>query len=226
GRGMAPETRKAFACVLVGLVVATTARAEWPRHTARPQYLPGVPGYDYRPAEVRPAATLTAVSLEKVNVAPTLPGQPARPAALTYQLAQARLQVDHCFLSRVGVALHESGEYQISFRADQNPLPALPALPGDARSPLRPGEVLNVPLQTAQLRRNVFVVKVRGYTAAPVGQVRPNLVPGTPAVIEFPPMEFVVERGEPLSKTYTGKLAAVEKYLPLIDRVEVEFTYK
>ena len=55
---------------------------------------------------------------------------------------------------------------------------------------------------------------------------RPNLLVGTPAVVEFPPMEFVVQRGEPASKTYTGTSAAVRKYLPLIDRIEVEFTYK
>ena len=55
---------------------------------------------------------------------------------------------------------------------------------------------------------------------------RPNLLPGSPAVVEFPPMEFVVQRGEPASKTFSGYAAAVEKFFPLIDRIEVEFTYK
>ena len=214
---------KTFAWVALGAgACASAGRAEFPRHVAKPKPLPGIPGYDYRPAEVRPAPTATAVSLEKVNATPApAPGQPARLATQAYQLVQARMQVDHCFLSRVAVAFHENGEFQISFRADQNPQPG-----DDIRSPLKPGERLDVPLQTTQLKRNTFIVKVRGFAAAPINQARPNLFPGAPVVVEFPPMEFVVQRGEPASKTFCGNAAAVAKYFPLIDRIEVEFTYK
>ncbi|QJW94229.1 hypothetical protein [Frigoriglobus tundricola] len=215
--------RRVWASVGIGLGVAvcvSAGRAELPRHVAKPCPLPGIPGYDYRSSDTKPAPTATAVSLIKVDVTPAPVAGP-QPATFVYQLSQARIQVDHCFLSRVAVAFHKTGEFQISFRADQNPQPGK-----DVRSPLKPGEQLNLPLQTAQLKRNLFVVKVRGYAAAPLNPAQPNLFPGTPVVVEFPPMEFVVQRGEPLSKTYSGYSAAVEKYFLLIDRIEVEFTYK
>lgn len=206
----------------VTLSVIALGRAEFPRHVAKPKCLPGIPGYDYRPSEVRPAATATAISLPRVPATPaTLPGQPPRVQSAVYQMGQARLQVDHCFLSRAAVALHESGEYQISFRADQNPQPV-----ADLRSPLKEGERLETTLQTTQLKRNTFVVKVRGYAGIGTDTARPNLLVSAPAVVEFPPMEFVVQRGEPASKAYSGTSAAVAKYFPLIDRIEVEFTYK
>jgi hypothetical protein len=204
----------------------SAGRAEWPRNVAKPKPLPGVPGYDYRPADSKPAPTVTAVSLAKIDVTPAPPaGKERRKATLVYQLQETRMQADHCFLSRVAVALNEDGSYQISFRADQNPQPG-----NDIRSPLKPGEQLNLPLQTSQLKRNTFVVKVRGYAAAQVGQGKVNLAPAAPVLIEFPTMVFVVERGVPASKFYsemTGPTSAVvEKYFPLIDRIEVEFTYK
>ncbi|HEY1188109.1 MAG TPA: hypothetical protein VGE74_10655 [Gemmata sp.] len=219
---MTRRTWKWVCAAVCATACASAGRAEWPRHVAKPKALPGVPGYDYRPNNVRPAQTVTALSLDKVNVTPApLPGQPQRPATQVYQLSQTRLQVDHCFLSRVAVALHETGEFQISFRADQNPQPG-----NDPRSPLRPGERLEIPLQTTQLKRNTFVVKVRGYTGVAGTPGQPNPLPGAPAVIEFPPMEFVVQRGEPASKTFSGYSTAVAKYFPLVDRIEVEFTYK
>lgn len=209
-------------CIGLGVVCVSAVRAEWPRHVAKPKAQPGIPGYDYRSADARPAPTATAISLVKIDATPAPPeGQRRRPTTQVYQLLEPRLQVDHCFLSRVSVALHEDGWYQISFRADQNPQPG-----EDIRSPLKPGERLEIPLQTAQLKRNTFVVKVRGYGAAPVNVGRPNLTASTPVLVEFPPMEFVVQRGEPASKAVHLYSPTVEKYFPLIDRIEVEFTYK
>ena len=214
---------KASVCVAVGITATVSVgRAEFPRHVAKPKPLPGVPGYDYRSGNLLPAATATTISLPRVPVTPApLPGQAARPATYVYQMGETRLQVDHCFLSRAAVALHENGEYQISFRGDQNPRPG-----ADIRAPLKEGERLDTTLQTSQLLRNTFVVKVRGYTGMAGDAARPNLLVGAPAVVEFPVMEFMVQRGEPASKAYSGKSAAVEKYFPLIDRIEVEFTYK
>ncbi|MCI0703128.1 MAG: hypothetical protein L0241_18780 [Planctomycetia bacterium] len=211
----------AIVMMVAGLCVSVS-QAEWPRHTARPKARCGIPGYDYRLTSTTPAPTATAVSLTKVNVTPAaVPGQPARPITLMYQLVESRIQVDHCFLSRVAVALHEDGSYQISFRADQNPQPG-----NDLRSPLKPGEKLNIPLQTSHLKRNLFVVKVRGFAASPVRPEQPNLALGAPVVVEFPVQEFWVQNGEPVSKSINGYSAAVQKYFPLIDRIEVEFTYR
>lgn len=200
------------------LVAACAAGGELPRHVARPKAVSGVPMYDYRTTNPRLTPTTGAVSLERVAVTP--PGGTA-PTMQMYQLAEARLQADHCFLSRVAVALHPDGSYQISYRADQNPQPG-----ADPRSPLKPGERLDTTLQTTQFQRNLFVVKVRAYGAAPTRPNPPNLVPGGPVLVEFPAEVFWVQKGEPASKTLTGNLAAVKAYYPLIDRIEVEFTYK
>ena len=203
----------------VTVVCVASGRAEWPRHVAKPTPVAGLPLYDYRPTNARPAATMSAVSLDRVAVTP--PGGTA-PTMQMYQLRESRLQVDHCFVSRAAVALHPDGSYQISYRADQNPV-----LGNDPRSPLKPGERLETGLQTSQLQRNLFVVKVRAYGgAAGASPGRPNLVPGGPVLVEFPAEVFWVQRGEPVSKSVTGNLAAVKAFYPLIERVEVEFTYK
>jgi hypothetical protein len=213
-----------FAVVTV-FAIAAGGRAELPRHHARPRALPGVPNYDYR-MTVNPPPTVTAMSLPKVAVEPP-PGPRGLPRPKTYafQFAEARLQVDHCFLSRVAVALHEDGDYQISFRADQNPQPQPVGVPGDIRSPLRPGEVIETTLQTSHLKRNLFVVKVRGY-AAPQRDGKANLVPAAPALVELPVEPFWVQKGEPYTGNVCGNSWAVAKYFHLIERVEVEFTYR
>lgn len=215
------RTVAAGMCVVL-LACASVSGLELPRHVAKPRCKPGIPGYDYKPSQVIPAPTITAVSLGKIDITPApLPGQERRIATYAYQFREPRLQVDHCFLSRMAVTLHADGAYQISFRADQNPQPV-----NDLRSPLQPGERLETVLQTSQLKRNTFVVKFRAYTAAPIAQPAGAIPLATPAIIEFPTMEFVVERGQPASKLLSTCSEDVKKYFPLIDRVEVEFTYR
>ena len=222
------------ALILTGLAVAGgPAAAEWPRHKVRPGTLPGVPCLPYRPSEVNPRPTVSVVSLIRVPAGPAPSAVPLVPAVVpdapgfvgtpqVYQLRETRLQIDHCFLSRIAVTLHPDGRYQVSLRADQNPQPG----DADIRSPLRPGETMNVPLQTTQLRRNLFTVKVRGYGTFPVLGDRPSLAPGQPVLLELPVEQFWVQRGEPYSGFFEGRSDAVRQFLPLLDRVEVEFTYR
>ena len=234
-------TRKS---IVAGLLVvggagafAGSGRAELPRHTARPALLPGVPCYDYR-VVTTPAPTVTAVSLTKVVATPD-PVPVAVPASVggttfgvdaaratgpqpqLYKLLETRLKADHCFLSRMAVAFHPDGAFQISFRADQNPRAG-----DDIRSPLRQGERLETTIQTSQLRRNQFVVRVRGSAAYPVKGTLPALGVTPPALVEFPIEPFWVQRGEPYSGFVTGRSDAVRQYFTAIDRIEVEFTYR
>lgn len=225
--------RREAAAVLTGLAVAAggPVAAELPRHRVKPCPLPGIPYLPYQPANAAPKPTLTAVSLVRVPATPAAavipPGVPAVVPAVVaapqvYQLREPRLQIDHCFLSRVAVTLHADGRYQVSFRADQNPQPG----DADVRSPLRPGEVVNVPPQTTQLRRNLFVLKVRGYGAFPTFDGRASLTPGQPVLAELPVEPFWVQQGQPYDGFVEGRSDAVRQFLPLIDRVEVEFTYR
>jgi hypothetical protein len=220
------------AAIVTGLVAAAApAAAEWPRHRAKPCPLPGVPYLPYRAGDAAVRPTITVVSLSRIPALPAnatavpavVPDSPALVGApLIYQFLEPRLQIDHCFLSRIAVTLHPDGRYQISLRADQNPLPG----DADVRSPLRPGEVLNIPLQTTQLRRNLFIVKVRGYAHFQEFAGRSSLVPSQPALFELPVEPFWVQRGEPYSGLFEGRHEAIRQFLPLIDRVEVEFTYR
>lgn len=210
--------RRRTAAILTGVAVAAggPVAAELPRHCVRPGTLPGIPCLPYRTVDASPKPTVTVVSMVRVPAAATS-GTP-----WVYQLREPRLQIDHCFLSRAAVTLHPDGRYQVSLRADQNPQPG----DGDLRSPLRQGETLNVPLQTTQLRRNLFVVKVRAYGVFPDFDGRPPAAPTQPVLVELPVEAFWVQRGEPYSGLFEGRSDAVRQFLPLIDRVEVEFTYR
>ena len=228
----------------VAVALSGTATAEWPKHRARPRPLPGIPCYPYQSTDVQPRPTVTVVSLVRVTAVPSatpaaagilpplppvVPDSPvpgpllsvARPGPQVYQLNRTRLQIDHCFLSRVAVTLHPDGMYQISLRADQNPEPG-----NDIRSPLLPGERVETTRQTSHLRRNLFIVKVRGYGVFPTLGERPSLAPGQPVLVELPVHQFWVQRGEPASMLFEGRSESVARFHELIDRVEVEFTYR
>lgn len=199
-------------------------RVELPRGKARPRPLCSLPGYPYTSVSAAPVpGTLTAVSLVRVP-AERLPGTPAGDIGATqvYQFLDPRLQLDHCFLSRMAVSLAANGTYRISFRADQNPQPG----GADVMSPLPPGEALTTTLQTTQLRRNLFFVTVRGYANSPPVGGRPGPNPTAPVVWEVPVEPFFVERGRPYSGLVEGRSEAARRAYPLVDRVEVEFTYR
>src|SRR5262249_33729242 len=155
-----------------------------PKHT-RPGTLPGLPVHDYVPYQglevSRPAALVSqsGVLIEQVpGVAngATLPG----PRARFYQLDQARLQLEHCFLSRVALTLHDNGDWILSLRADQNPwmtgprtVVSTPEQERGAVSALQP-PIADTGRQTSQLRRNLFIVAVRAYGAYPLKERQPE----------------------------------------------------
>jgi len=237
--------RKRLLGVLVGVgAIVGGARAELPRAWVKPRPVCGVPEYPYS-ANGLPRPTVTVVSMDRIPLSrfapatagapttgttapPTLVGSgvvlPSREPQL-YQLSQARMQVDHCFLSRVAVAFHENGEYQISFRADQNPQ----AGTADAASPLRAGERGQGDLwtlQTGQLLRNQFVIRVRGYGNYPAASGVLNTAPGKPVLVDLAVEPFWVQRGQPYTQPLSGRAEVVRRYFDYINRVEVEFTYR
>jgi len=198
---------------------------EWRHGSARPGTLPGVPDYAYTAAHpVRPAvAVLSLVRVPAGRIAGAAPLPEGTHPAQMYQLPVARMQADHCFLSRVAVALHDDGSYNLSFRADQNPRPG-----GD--SPALPTEFTEGPRltqQTGQLKRNLFLVRVRGYAGSgSVTGERPGPDLGRPAVWELAVEPFWVPNGEPYPGFVSGRSEMVRRYFEYIDRVEVEFTYR
>ena len=227
--------RRLWAIGVIGFCTATSLAAELPTLRTRPRPLPGIPCYPYRPTADEPRPTTTSASLIRVPVLasevvdptrfdelplPTGLGNTPRPPVV-FQLSDSRLQIEHCFVSRVAVTLYDDGRYLVSFRADQNPRVGL-----DAASPLRVNERLETVLQTTQLRRNLFVLRVRGYGLSPLRDERLGSAIGKPALIELPLDPFMVQRAEPYSGRMEGRSDAVRRSFELIDRVEVEFTYR
>ncbi len=227
------ETLKQILSSLLDTVKASAANARNQLRTIltllteeRPEIAKVVVRYrtfrDEMKAVLREAARLVTLNRIPANRLPG-GGDPLAPTPMVYQLAASRLQLDHCFLSRVAVSLSADGSYEISFRADQNPVAS-----NDPGSPLRPSDAQPAwTLQTAQLLRNQFIVKVRGYAAYPLPSTPPNLAPGKPVLVEFPIEPFWVERGKPYSGFVTGVASdALRKKFEFIDRIEVEFTYR
>jgi hypothetical protein len=67
---------------------------------------------------------------------------------------------------------------------------------------------------------------VRCYGAFPLREEVPGLAPGKPVLFELPPASFWVQRGVPYDFWAKQPLPDVSQYFDLIDRVEVEFSYR
>ena len=122
------------------------------------------------------------------------------------------------------MVLRDDGAWSISLRADQNarapdPIPAAPAIAPDA--PLPP-----TTKQTLQIRRNQFLLLVRGYADYPLRVDDPDTVPGRPLLFDVLPEPFWVQNGQPLEFRASGRSPTLAEEFGAIDRVEVEFTYR
>ena len=222
--------KRLWMAVGAGVWLASAAEAgELPTHRMRPRPVCGIPNYPYQVANPNPNPTVTSASLIRVTagragVPDVIPDSPAIGAArspIVFQLTDTRLQLDHCFLSRVAVTVYDDGRYLVNFRADQNP-----QLVRDIAAPLKLGERVDTVLQTTQLRRNQFVLHVRGYAMSPLRQNLPGLGLGKPALFDLPITPFTVQRGEPYYGKFEGRSDAIRRSFELIDRVEVDFTYR
>ena len=138
----------------------------------------------------------------------------------TFVLLDEVLRVDHCSLSKVSVVLYPDGAYKITFRADQNPLATDP----QADSLKSTGKSVDTGLNANQFRRNKFYVTVRGYAADPLGER--GIGATKTAVLEIPLDPFWVSRGETYLGSVEGKSEAVQRNYKLVERVDLDFTYR
>ncbi len=145
---------------------------------------------------------------------------PVDTTVATFSLLDQVIRVDHCTLSKVSVALYPDGKYVIAFRADQNPQPADPL----ARTLTARGTGIDTGLDPVQFRRNKFFVTVRGYAADPLGER--GIGATKAAVLELPVEPFWVNRGEPYPATVEGTSEAVRRNFKVVERVDVDFTYR
>lgn len=207
------------------LAIGTAGAAGVHRHHARPQVRCGLPDRPYaRGATSMPALAVSqvAVLLRRTDTPLADPAAPPGERVAYFQLNQARLQVAHCSISRVALTVRSDGFWTLSLRADQNPV----VLPGPPPPPRDVGGSSAPALQTAHVRRNLFILHVRGYTAFRAPDPDPDSGPGHPLLFELSPEPFLVQRGVPEFLTFRGVDTSVAHDFALIDRVEVELRFQ
>jgi hypothetical protein len=217
------------------------------RYHARPRECCGIPAADYQPRNPPTVAgPVVAVSqLGAPLVVPTtakaatgdsamslqIPSSalPPRPRARFYQFVPTTLALDHCSISRMALTIDERGHWRLNLRADQNPHVDLPS-PGVSVPPQ--AQVRGLPdiniKHTEHLRRNQFIVRVRGYGAyaEPLPTPPTPTIQGKPLLTALGPFEFWVQRGVPYPAVFEGDHTDVLTYFDQIDRVEIELSYR
>jgi hypothetical protein len=215
------------------------------RHHARPRALPGIPARDYQTSAgplpkpvVALSSAATPMGLGEPSSAPgaasmaLLAGRnetAVRPRTKYYQFAPATLQVDHCMISRIAVTLQEDGAWRLNLQADQNPggqEPAAATLPVTMSA--SQGSVAGITRHTLYVKRNLFIITVRGLGAnsEPLPLAGAPGAQGKPVLLSLAPITFWVQRGIPRTLTLEGAHPDAQDFFDLIDRVEIEFTYR
>jgi hypothetical protein len=191
-----------------------------------------------------PPATLasaTAAMSLKVPVQTT-------PRIKLFQFNQSTLQVDHCSISRMALTIQDNGLWRLSLQGDQNPVVEISTglttvqpsstlnvgLPAPGKPPLPTAPIRGLPAvrlkNTNHLKRNLFVVRVRGlgaYTEPIPVPATPSIV-GKPVLLDLEPIEFWVQNGVPYPLVAEAEhpYPDVQRFFDLIDRVEIEFSYR
>ena len=224
---------------LTTAVGAAGSRQTVSRFRTRPKVVCELPDRDYvhgGPSQPALAVSMTAQLLRVPDVpANTLP---SGHQMYYYQLKQNEVRVDHCSISRVALAIRDDGYWTLSLRADQNlgtaaegPLVAVgrPTPPQTTTIPqvhhILPGSSPTTKF-TAHIKRNLFIVRIRGYPAFRTEAADAGGPPGRPALFELTPDPFWVQREVPYFPRFQGAEADIAEFYKTIDRVEVELSYR
>jgi hypothetical protein len=209
------------------------------RFRTTPRVVCGLPDHDYVHGGARGPAL--GVSLPALLLPVRDAAQdgllPSGRRAYYYQMDAAELRVDHCSISRVSLAVRDDGYWTLSLRADQNlgdgRIPPLIAVgrpsSSEAASPA-PSRVL-LPGATAtgrfteHIKRNLFIVKVRGYAAFAIGSAL-DAPPSRPVLFQLSPPPFWVQRRETIFPKFQDASPEAAEFVRSADRVEVELSYR
>jgi hypothetical protein len=209
------------------------------RYRTSPKVFCDLPEHDY----VHGGPTGPVLAVSQIGVLVRVEGVPLSETLRSgrqmayYQLKTNELRVEHCSISRVSLAIRDDGYWTLSFRADQNlhafddtPLVAVgiprptPNTSVPQPRPILPGASPSTKF-TEHIKRNLFIVKARGYTAFLTDETADGS-PGRPVLFEILPVPFWVQRGVPAFPRYEGSKAEIAEFFKTIDRVEVELSYR
>jgi hypothetical protein len=215
------------------------------RYHARPQQRCGIPAAPYQPPQPPPVVA-PVLAISQVGHLITLPppaqtddtamslkiaGRPAivPPRVKLYQFTPTVLQIDHCSISRIAMTIDENGHWRLNLRADQNPYAENPGavvtVPAKVPRRIQPALPLK---QTTHLKRNLFVIQVRGLGASsePLATPPSPSALGKPVLLSIGPIEFLVQRSVPYAAVFEDVNRDAAIFFDLIDRVEIEFSYR
>jgi hypothetical protein len=215
------------------------------RYHARPQERCGIPAADYQPPHpppvVRPVLAVSQVGA-LVAQPPTTAAAPdaamslqipatARtiPRVKVYQFVPTSLAIDHCSISRITMTINDRGAWRLNLQADQNPQVTLPAAAVAVPTTAQARGLPDVRIKhTEHLKRNLFVIRLRGYGlyAEPLPAPPTPSNQGKPALMAPPPIEFWVQRGVPFQGVFDGVDGNAATFFDQIDRFELEFSYR
>jgi hypothetical protein len=228
--------------LLAVLLLLASVNLGWSRHKTRGWNRCGIPAeYDYQTSHTTPpakAVSALAVLMIRNNpphsAAPTPIGPPGTTAAAIataatpppaklnfYQLEQTLIVVDQCSISRVAVVLQQDGGWRVSLQADQNPKQA------DGTPVPVPAAAPNLPQkQVSHIKRNEFHVVVRGYSHNQLKDAADRTTLGKPLMFRLNLPPFWVQNGVPRDMAWDGVSQDVADYFELVDRVEVDLSYR
>lgn len=209
---------------VVSAAAISVAMAGVKQFRSRPQLLCGLPPHHYAQIDQQPPIVGRTGTGIPINVPIALPGSVISTSAgpvvewKVYQLDTPTLQIAQCVISSVALSIAHDGRWRLNLNAAQNPRsPTDPDGPLSFRDP-NTGALL----QTSQIKRNQFLIEARG-----IGLSRtPEEVLARPVFFEIDIPPFWVENGHPESKLFTGRCDAIGQYFSVIDRVEIEFTFR
>jgi hypothetical protein len=226
---------------------ATAPTATTPSRTSTIVTTPGGPS---QTITTTPIATTPAAISTTITNATALPiaRSTVKPLARLkyFQFAPTTLAIDHCSISRIAFTIQEDGRWRLTLQADQNPVvetataltTVLPSsnssqlLPTTSKPSLPIAPIRALPAGTAKdtafLKRNLFVVRVRGLGA--FGEeiaipAQPSIL-GKPVLFRTPPIEFWVQNGVPYSVVCESHSSDAKTFFDVVDRVEIEFEYR
>jgi len=215
--------------VLILAVTTTAGAGRLCRPHMRPGCLPGIPSRDYQfnsRAGQTEALSRIAVLMEVPRRGPPVrqyAGETPLSSTKTikvYQLNQESLILGHCRLSRVALQVHDDGRCVLNLRAEQN-------FPGAQQGSVGPETTPTASTtQTLHIKRNRFTVTVRGFGLFPVEESLDSPSTGKPVLFTMGPKNFWVQNGEPYNLVLRCMSEYARDYFELIDRVEVNFSYR
>jgi hypothetical protein len=206
------------------------------------------------PPAVRPMIAISQVGF--VLAPPATPSLPAAPMSLqingqpvspiprvkVFQFVPTGMQIDHCSISRMALTIQDNGFWRLSLQADQNPIvetatalttvqPASGSPPALPTAPIRGLPKVSWK-DTSFIKRNLFVIRIRGLgsfqEAIPVPPAPLSI--GKPVLFALNPIEFWVQNGVPFPLVAQPRPFQahpdVKRFFDMVDRVELEFSYR